>query len=378
MMSRPVLLRRPAWRAWSAAALLLALALAACSDPGKGAPPPVPVTVARVVQRAMPFELDATGTVEPLQSVAVASQVGGLLTRVEFKEGDEVQKGQVLFEIDPRPFQASLQQARAILDRDRAQLTTAQQDAKRYAELIQKDYVTTQQYDQAQANAASLAATVSADQAAVDNAQLNLQYATIRAPISGRAGSLLIKQGNLIHAAGQPLVVVNQIRPILVRFAVPASNLGRIRRYESNNLSVTAQPVGGGKVSSGMFSFVDNAVDTTTGTILLKGRFDNGDGALWPGEFVNVALELFVQPAAIVVPANAVVQSQQGTYVFVVQSNGTAAMRDVTVQRTAGDDAIIEKGLAAGETVVTDGQLRLVTGTRVQIKAPPGTDQPRT
>lgn len=367
----------PAYRRTTTALLLLG-ALAACSDPGKSAPAPVPVTVARVVQRPMPFELEATGTVEPLQSVSVASQVGGILTRVAFREGDDVQKGQVLFDIDPRPYQAALQQAQAILDRDKAQLTTARQDAGRYAELVKKDYVTAQQYDQAQANAASLAATVSADQAAVDNARLNVQYATIRAPISGRAGGLLIKEGNLIHAAGQPLVVINQIRPILVRFAVPASNLGRIRQYQGNTLSVTAQPVGGGKVSSGTFSFVDNAVDTTTGTILLKGRFDNGDAALWPGEFVNVALELFVQSGAIVVPASAVVQSQQGTFVFVVTANGTASMRDVTVQRTAGDEAIIDKGLQAGETVVTDGQLRLVTGTKVQIKAPPGTDQSRT
>jgi len=357
----------------AAAVALLALA---CSDPGKHRVAEVPVTVARVEQRAIPYEIDATGTVEPLQTVAVASQVGGLLTHVAFREGDEVQRGQVLFQIDPRPYLAALQQTRGILAKDSAQLITAEQDAQRYAQLVQKDYVTTQQYDQVRANAASLKATVSADQAAVESARLNVQYATIRAPIAGRAGGLLVREGNLVHANGQSLVVINQLRPILVRFAVPSSHLPRIRQYASDTLRVVAQPVGiGGQPTEGTLSFLDNAVDTATGTILLKGRFGNANGALWPGEFVNVALRLYTQQDAIVAPAQAVVESQQGTYVFIVKSDGTAAVQPVVVERTAGDLAVIAKGLSPGQTVVTDGQLRLTTGSKVQIRAAPGTDQ---
>lgn len=359
--------------------LLGAVLLAACSDPKTPPPPTVPVSVARVDRRDVPYEIDATGTVEPMQTVSVASQVSGVLTHVAFKEGDEVQKGQVLFQIDPRPFDAALKQAEGVLAKDKAQLANAQLDVQRYQTLAQKDYVTTQQYDQVKTTAAALQATVESDQAAVDNARLNLQYATIRAPITGRAGALLVREGNLVRAQGQPLVIINQIRPILVRFAVPASNLPRIRQYSGGTLPVHAQPASGsGTPSAGTLSFMDNAVDTTTGTILLKGRFANQDGTLWPGEFVNVALQLFVQHGAVVAPAQAVVQSQQGTYVFVVTPEGAANHRDVTVGRTMGDVAVIDKGLTPGEMVVTDGQLRIVPGGKVQIKAPPGTDQPRT
>jgi multidrug efflux system membrane fusion protein len=310
--------------------------------------------------------------------VAVSSQVGGVLTRVAFNEGDVVQRGQLLFQIDPRPYEAALRQAQGTLARDRAQLANAEQDVKRYEELVKKDYVTPQQFAQTKTTAAALQATVNADQGAVESARLNLEYATIRAPITGRAGALLVKEGNVVRANGQTLVVINQIRPILVRFAVPASNLPRIQKYRSDTLPIHAQPVaGGGVTSAGTFSFLDNAVDTTTGTILLKGQFPNTDAALWPGEFVNVALQLYVQPDAVVAPAPAVVQSQQGSYVFVVNPNGTAAMRDVTVSRTIGNLAVIEKGLAPGDVVVTDGQIRLTNGTKVQIKSETGGDQPR-
>ncbi|HEU4641988.1 MAG TPA: efflux RND transporter periplasmic adaptor subunit [Gemmatimonadaceae bacterium] len=360
-------------------ALLGAVLLAACSDPKTPPPAAVPVSVARVERRDVPYEIQATGTVEPMQTVSVSSQVSGILTRVAFKEGDEVRKGQILFEIDPRPFEAALRQAQGGLAKDSAQLANAQADVKRYETLVQKDYVTTQQYDQVKTTAAALAATVESDRATVETARLNLQYATIRAPISGRAGALLVREGNLVRSETQPLVVINQIRPILVRFAVPASNLPRIRQYAGNTLPVHAQPVSApGAPSSGTLSFMDNAVDTTTGTILLKGQFANRDGALWPGEFVNTALQLFVQRGAVVAPAQSVVQSQQGTYVFVVTQEGTANHRDVTVGRTMGDIAVIDKGLQPGEIVVTDGQLRITPGGKVQIKTPPGTDQPRT
>ena len=367
-------------RALGVLALLGAVLAAACSDPNHtaAAAPAVPVTVARVERQAVPYEIDATGTVEPLQSVAVSSQVGGILTRVAFKEGDVVQRGQLLFQIDPRPYEAALRQTEGVLARDRAQLATAEQDVKRYEELVKKDYVTPQQFEQTKTTATSLQATVNADEGAVESARLNLEYATIRAPITGRAGALLVKEGNVVRANGQTLVIINQIRPILVRFAVPASNLPRIQKYRSDTLPIHAQPVaGGGVTSAGTFSFLDNAVDTTTGTILLKGQFPNPDAALWPGEFVNVALQLYMQPDAVVAPAPAIVQSQQGTYVFVVNPNGTAAMRDVTVSRTIGNLAVIEKGLAPGDVVVTDGQIRLTTGTKVQIKSEAGGDQPK-
>jgi len=354
-----------------------AMAAAACGDTHTPPPQIVPVTVAMVERSAVPWEIGATGTVEPLQTVAVASQVSGILTDVGFSEGDEVRRGQVLFQIDPRPFQAALQQAQAVHAKDQAQLVAAEQDVKRYESLVEKDYVTPQQFEQMKANAASLRATVEADEAAVENARLNLQYATIRAPIDGRAGALLLKKGNLVRAAGQTLVVVNQLRPILVRFSVPASNLTDIRKYQSDSLVIHAQPASGvGATVQGTLSFLDNAVDTTTGTIMLKGIFPNKGGELWPGEFVNVALELFVEKDAIIAPAPAVVQSQNGTFVYVIE-NDTARTRDVTVARTVGDIAVIAKGLSPGEMVVTDGQLRLTPGAKVQIKGAPNADQPR-
>jgi multidrug efflux system membrane fusion protein len=350
--------------------LLVALSLAACKEASAPPPPPVPVTVATAERRAVPFELLATGAVEPLQTVAVQPQVSGLLTRILLTEGQDVQKGQVLFQIDPRPFQAALDRAQAILARDRAQSANAQQEARRYAELAAREYVTAQQDDQARTAAAAAAATLAASEAAVAEARLNLQYATIRAPIAGRTGSLRVREGNLVRAAdAQPLVTINQIRPILVRFAVPAANLPLIQRHRGDGVVVRAEPVGGGETGEGTLSFVDNAVDTTTGTILLKGRFPNADGALWPGAFVNVRLQLYVDDRALTVPARAVVSGQQGSYVFVIQPDSSAATRPVTVDRTAGDLAIVSGELQPGERVVTDGQLRLRQGSKVQVKA---------
>jgi len=354
------------------------LLLVACKDPKKAKAALVPVAVAHVEKRDVPYEIDATGTIEPMQTVSVSAQVGGILTHIDFKEGDDVKQGQVLFQIDPRPFQAALQQARAGLAKDSAQLTTALQDEQRFAQLVQKDYVTQQQYDQAKANALSGRATVDADEAMVETAKLNLEYATIRSPIAGRAGAILLKEGNLVHAGGTPLVVINQIRPIMARFAVSAVHLPRIRQYQSDTLSVVAQPASGlGAPSRGTLSFLDNAVDTTTGTIMMKARFANPDAVLWPGEFVNVALELYVEKGAIVVPTTAVVQSQSGTSVFTVDANGVAEQQPVQVERTAGDMSIIEKGLSVGQTVVTDGQLRITDGTKVQIQGSTNGDQPR-
>ena len=351
---------------------------AACSKEDAPPPPPVPVTVATAERRAVPFELAATGSVEPIQTVAVQPQVSGPIVRIAFREGQNVEKGQVLFQLDPRPFQAALNQAQGLLARDRAQAANAEQEAKRYATLAEKEYVTAQQNDAARTTAAASTATLAASQAAVDQARLNLQYATIRAPISGRTGSLRVREGNLVRAADTgPLVTINQIRPILVRFAVPAANLPSIQRYRGDTIAVMAAPAAGGPKSEGRLTFVDNAVDTATGTILLKGSFPNADGALWPGEFVNVRLRLYVQRDALVVPASAVVSGQQGSFVFVIQPDSSAATKAVQVDRTAGDLAVVSGGIQPGDRVVTDGQLRLRQGAKVQIKAPGDSARPR-
>jgi len=345
------------------AALLLAC--------GKDRPPPsaaVPVTVATVGLQPVPFELVAVGTVEPIQTVTIQPQVSGQLNRVSFREGDEVGRGQVLFQIDSRPFEAALAQAQAILARDRAGAISARQELERSTRLAEQQYITAQEYEQARASAGAAEATLAADEAAVEQARLSLQYATIRAPIGGRTGSLMVREGNLVRENATALVTINQIRPILVRFAVPASNLGAIQRYRAARIPVAATPSGGDVEAEGNLSFVDNTVDSTTGTIMLKGEFQNRDGTLWPGGFVNVRTRLFVQDSALVVPTAAVIGGQQGTYVFVVRDS-TADMKKVTVDREAGDVSVVRAGeLAPGDRVVTDGQLLLRPGARVQVR----------
>src|SRR6185312_8552902 len=334
------------------AALSWMLALG-CSKQGGGGAFRVPVTVARAEQRSVPYELLGTGTVEPRQTASVQAQVTGILTRVAFREGDDVAAGQLLFQIDPRPFQAMLEQAQGMLARDQAQARSALGDAERYAELVQQDYVTKSDYEAKRAAAEALQAAVRADSAAVANAQLNLEWAAIRAPIAGRTGRLLVREGNMVRAnAADPLVVINQIRPILVRFAVPQKYLGDIQRYRQNRL----------------LTFVDNSVDTSTGTVLLKGEFPNRDNALWPGEFLNVRLQLYIDPKALIVPAQAVMTGQQGTYVFVLNQDSTARSQPVTVERPAGAYTVIAQGVRPGEEVVTDGQVRLVNGAPVEVK----------
>src|SRR6266516_68871 len=344
-------------------AALVMSTLVGCSRKGAGGPSKVPVTVAHAEQRAVPFEIPATGTAEPVQTASVQAQVTGVLTHVTFHEGDDVTAGQVLFEIDPRPFQAALDQAKAILARDQAQAQAAQLDAERYAELVKRDYVTKSDYDAKRAAADALQATLRADSAAVANAALNRDWATIRAPIAGRTGRLLVREGNLVRAQNpDPLVVINQIHPILVRFA-------GIQRYRRNRLPVLVSPAKTDTVlTEGVLSFVDNSVDTTTGTVLLKGEFPNRDNALWPGEFLTVRLQLYVEDSAVVVPSQAVMNGQEGTYLFVVNQDGTARSQPVTVERTAGAYAVIAQGVRAGEEVVTDGQVRLVSGAAVEVK----------
>lgn len=349
----------------------LLMGVVACSKPSVPAKAPVAVTVANSTQGEAPYVVAANGVVEPLQSVAIQSQVGGVLTRVHFKEGDEVREGQVLFSIDSRPYDAALRQAQAMLARDVAQAENARRDAERFAALVEKDYVTRSQADQATANAAALAAVVDADRATVSTQRFNLDNATIRAPITGKTGSLLVREGNLVRpGAAPPLVVINQIRPILVRFAVPDREFPQVQRYAAGK-TLPARAIhsnGDGSAVPGSLSFVDNGVDSTTGTVLLKARFENGDRQLWPGQFVRVELQLFSDPAAVMVPSQAVQTSQTGTFVFTIDEKGKAVMRTVTAGRVVGDLTVIEQGLKVGERVVTDGQGKLAPGSTVSIK----------
>ena len=350
-------------RRWLAS---LCFVLGACRADTPPQPPPVPVTLARADRRDVPLVLEATGTVEPVQTARVSPQVSGLVTRVAFREGQDVQQGQVLFTIDPRPFQAALAQAEGALARDQADWAAAQRDVERFSALAEKEYVTAQQLDQSRARATGLAATLRADSGAVERARLDLQYATVRAPIGGRTGSLLVREGNLVQANGTtPLVVINQLAPILVRFTLPADQLAAVRARAGSSLPVAAQPVGDTTAAQGEMVFLDNAVDSLTGTIALKARFANRDGHLWPGALVRVRLQLDVDRQALVVPATAVVPSQQGDVVFVAGDDNRAHVRPVRVRRTTDSLAVLDEGVEPGMRVITDGQVRLAEGARI-------------
>lgn len=330
----------------------------------------VPVTVAVAEQKNVPQQIRAIGNVQPLSTVAVRAQVGGQLQRVFFREGDDVRRGQLLFSIDPRPFQAELQQAQANLARDEAQLRNAESEAKRYAELVKKDYVTREEYEKFSSGAEAARAVAAADRANVENARLQLAYCEIRSPMDGRTGSLQVHAGNLVRANDTtPLVTINQVAPIYVTFSIPESQLGPIRARGIGNVPVDAAPQsGGGPPVRGRLTFVDNAVDQQTGTINLKATFANEGRALWPGQFVNVSVTLSDRPGAIVVPAQAVQTGQRGQYVYVVSNGNAVEMRPVSVAEQIEQQAIIAKGLQPGETVVTDGQLRLTPKSKVDIK----------
>ena len=362
---------------WKAVAVVVvvvvAVAVAACTKPPEPAKLPVAVTVATAELGNAPYIVHANGLVEPAQTVAVQSQVGGVLMRVHFKEGDEVKAGQVLFEIDPRPFKAALDQAVAVLARDEANAQSSQRDADRYAALVLKDFVTKSQADQAFAAAAAAKAVVSADKAAVDNAKFNLENATIAAPITGKTGILLVKQGNLVKPGSvPPLVVINQIHPIDVHFTVPDRELPLVQKYSAGakKLRVIATPRGDALAEVGEFNMLDNGVDTTTGTVTLKARFANPAGHLWPGQFVAVAVELYVQEGAVLVPTTAVMTGQDGQFVFVVTADNKAAVHPVTSGLVVGDRTVIEKGIEVGTKVVTDGQSRLTPNAKVEISQP--------
>jgi multidrug efflux system membrane fusion protein len=367
--------RPPGARTLLLAGLVVALAAAGCrgADTQSGSQPPVPVTVGLVVRKTMPLDFRAIGHVEAIETVAVKARIGGALQRILFAEGDAVEVGSTLFIIDPRPYQAALRQAEAQLARNQALLDKAAADVKRYADLVTQDYVTKEQYDQITAEAASLRAAVEADRAAIESAQLSLDYCTITAPVTGRTGVLSVKVGDLVKAnADTGMVTVNRTRPIYVSFSVPAQRLGAILAHRANRIEVAATlPGEDAPAATGKLTFVDNAVDTATSTILLKATFPNSDERLWPGQFVDVTVTLGEQPDRVVCPTSAVQTGQQGRYVFVVTDDHTVEQRTVQVDRMDELDTVIADGLSGGETVVTDGQLRLVPGATIQVQAGP-------
>jgi membrane fusion protein, multidrug efflux system len=339
---------------------------------GKGAPA-VPVSVAAVQQQSVPVRLHAIGNVEAYATVAVKARVDGQIVEVNFREGQPVKKGEVLFRIDPRPYEAALRQAEANALRDRAARDHVRAQEKRYQELLDKNFISKDAYAQIRTNAATAEATAKASQAALENARLNLEYCTIRSPLDGYVGRVLLQAGNLVRAADpNPLVVINQVRPIYVNFGIPEQHLPEVRKYmAAGPLAVEVVPVDAQQAAPrGTLIFVDNAVDPSTGTIRLRAQFENADAALWPGQFVNVSLRLYEQADALVVPATAVQTGPEGQYVYVIGEDMTADVRRVVVMRTDGEFSIIAKGVAKGERVVTRGQLRLGPKTRVQIGKP--------
>ncbi len=330
----------------------------------------VPVMVATAVRKDVPVQVRAIGNVEPYSTVQVKSMVAGELTRVAFKEGQEVRKGDLLFTIDRQPFEAALSQAEGALARDMAQAANAKAQATRYQALQREGVVAREQADQMQTSADALDAAVRADQAAVQTAKVNLQYCSIYAPISGRTGNLMVHAGNLVKVNDVALVTINQITPTYVSFSVPEQFLSDIKKYAAGNRLKVEAAAPGQPLARGTLDFIDNAVDAATGTIKLKGLFPNTERRLWPSQFVNVVLTLTVQPGAVVVPSQAVQTGQEGQYVFVVKPDKTAETRAVVMQRMIEGEAVISTGLEPGEVVVTDGQMRIVPGAKVEAKNP--------
>jgi len=363
---------------WLAAALLLSILMVFAAGCGQNngaqaaaGPPPAPVVAGKVEQRDIPVQLTSIGNVESFQTVQIRSQVNGQIVGVHFKEGQDITKGQLLFTLDKRPFQAALDQAIGNLKRDQAQAVNSEIQAKRYEALQNEGVVAREQADQVIAQAKSNASIVAADEAAVEAARVQLQYTEIRSPIDGRAGALQINLGNLVKANDTPfLVQLNQITPIYVTFTVPEVSLSQVRQYVSQGLKVLAFPKGqSSDAADGQLTFIDNGVDPTTGTVKLKGTFQNKDRKLWPGEFVDVNLNLTTQKNAIIIPTKAVQTGQQGDYVYVIKSDGTAEPRNVTTAGTYKDVTLIGKGLSAGETVVVDGQLKVVPNGKVAVQS---------
>ena len=373
-------------KTWSTRNILLftviLLALAGCSgDPDKAPKgarekkPAVPVTVAAAAKKTVPVELRAIGNVEPFATVAIKAQISGELQEVHFSEGQEVRKGDLLFTIDPRPFEAKLAEAEARLSRSQAELANAQRQVERYGAVAGKGFVSAERVDEVRTSAAILEGTVLADKAAVASARLELDYCSIRSPLDGFAGDLRADRGNVIKAnADTDMVTINQVRPVRVAFALPESNLPAVQRARAErSLPVRADiPGAEGEPLTGELAFLDNTVDPATGTILAKATFPNQETRLWPGQYVNIVLELSALPDAVVVPEQAVQNGQKGQYVYVVGADLTVAYREVTTGISSGGEVVIATGLQPGKQVVTDGQLRLAPGVEIQIADSPG------
>jgi multidrug efflux system membrane fusion protein len=348
----------------------LALLVAACSkkDGSAGGPRPVTVRAVAAVEKNVAIEVQAVGRIVSSQSVQIRPQVSGTLVAARFTEGQAVKKGDVLVEIDRRPFEAALAEATAKLAQDQVRADNAREDAARYAGLVDKEYVTRQQYEATKANAAALAAQVAEDQAAVQRAQLNLAYCTIRAPLSGRTGRLRVDPGNLVAAgAAEPLTTIEQVKPVFAEFSIPERHLAAVTARRDSPPPVRIRTGAGGREVEGTLAFIDNAVDPATGTVLLKARFANEDEVLWPGQTIEAHLQIAERARAVVVPASAVAAGQQGDYAYVVTPEKKAQLRSVVVEQAGEGEAVIAKGISAGEVVVTEGQLKLRPDVLVEI-----------
>jgi membrane fusion protein, multidrug efflux system len=336
-------------------------------------PAAVQVSVAAVAQLTVPVSLQAIGNVEAFSTVAIKARVDGQIVNVNLREGAAVKKGDVLFRIDPRPYEAALRQAEANALRDAAARDQARSQDRRYQELLEKNFISKEAYAQIRTNAATAEATAKASEAALENARLNLDYCTIRSPLDGYVGRVLLQAGNMVRANdATPLVVINQVRPVYVNFAIPEQNLPEVRqRMARGPLAAEVVPVDAAhQAPRGQLIFVDNAVDPSTGTIRLRAQFDNADAALWPGQFVTLSLRLYEQADALVIPSQAVQTGPDGQYVYVIGADLVAELRKITVQRADGERAIVAQGLSKGERVVTQGQLRLGPKVPVQISKP--------
>ena len=365
---------RALWCAFPAA--LAVFAFAGCSDKNnaqaeaKKTPPAIPVLVAQAVEKRMPLRLHAIGNVETVASVAVKARVDGQIFRAYVRDGQDVAKGDLLFQLDPKPYQSQLAQAEANLAQSQAQLEYLRGQEKRYQELLAQNFVSKEGYAQVASNYHSAEAGVNSASAAVESARVNLAYTTIRAPIGGRAGKVLLSEGNLVKGNDTAaLVVINQISPIYVSFAVPEQHLPDIRAHKAKAPMAVEAEIEKGKMVPGKLAFADNTVDATTGTIRLRGLFANEDKQLWPGQYVDTWITLRDEQNALVVPAQAVQTGPNGPYAYVVKEDSSTEMRPIAVRRTDGEEAVIESGLKAGETVVTDGASRLLPGSRVSIKS---------
>ena len=352
--------------------LATALLLSGCGEQKQqGAPARVPVTVTDVQQKTVPVQVRVIGNVDPYTTVGIKPQITGEIVGVHFTEGQDVKKGQLLFTFDPRPFEADLLRAQANLAQDEAKAKNAEIEHRRYSKLMEAGVVAKEQAEQMETNDAAMLATVNADRAQAEYARVQLIYTKIYSPMDGRTGNLMLHRGTVVKAnPDNPIITINQINPIYVTFSVPQQVLPDIKQHMAKgNLKVMATIQGQeDRPEAGTLTFIDNNVDLTTGTIKLKGTFENRDRRLWPGQYVNVTLTLTEEPNAIVVPTQAIQTGQNGSYVFIVKPDLTAESRPVKVERNIDNEAVIESGLSAGEKVVTDGQIRLVTGSKVEIK----------